>query len=388
MWKILILNNDLELGGIQKSLIEFVTYLVHSNEFSVDLMLWQKNGPLQKMLPAEVNIIFKNYPATANDILTAKKPLQKLTLLYPFFKSLYCNRILGKPWIFYPKVPTHYDIAVSFTHNGFPRFFSIDRVSANQKFLWFHHGSYHGSVREKDLDNQYYRQFDRIVTVSEANKSMLSSVFPDLRQRLAVVPNIINFGEIILKANETISDMPQNPNEYRFVTVSRFSPEKGLDLALEIASLLNQKGLTFRWYFVGDGPQYSEIQQLAQDKGVAEECVFVGSKENPYAYIKNADLYIQSSYVEAHPITINEALTLKKMIVSTDIASIREILNNGKLGMLCKPEAEIFADAIFELLKNELKQRNLKNAVEEYNFTNEAAYEAINNVLNIRIQEK
>lgn len=387
MRKILILNNDLEIGGIQKSLVEFITYLVRSNEFSIDLLLWQKDGPLQKKLPQEVNVIFQDYPTTAHDILTAKKPAQKAALIFPYIKALYCNRILGKPWMFYEKLPAFYDIAVSYTHNGFPRFFTIDRVTAKQKFLWFHHGTYEYSNGQKSVDQKYYAQFNKIVAVSAANRMVLSSVFPALPTNMTTVPNIVNFGEINAKAAELITDMPTNTDHYIFVTVSRFSKEKGIDLAIEIASSVKKTGLNFKWYFVGDGPQYAEILRLAVEKNVMDVCIFLGSKENPYPYIKIADLYIQSSYVEGHPISIIEALALKKLIVSTDIPSIREVLKDGELGVLCKPEPEIFAREILKLLQDELKQKSRINAVENFNVNNNAAFKALNQLFSLKKQD-
>ncbi|WP_447951894.1 glycosyltransferase [Chryseobacterium koreense] len=383
MRKILILCNDLELGGIQKSLIEFLSYLVKSQAFKVDLMLWQKDGPLQKMIPNDVHVIFQEYPTTLADVSKEKSRINKIALLFQFLKAQLFKRILKKPWLFYTKTSQHYDIAISFTHNGLPRFFSIDRVSAAKKFLWFHHGSYKASSPEKMLDQQYFKRFDKIVTVSFSNKTMLSQTFPTLQKNITVIPNIINSKEIISKANEVINDMPNDPGSYNFVTVSRFSKEKGLDVAVKTACALKKKGLQFKWYFIGDGDQFLAIHNLAKQMNVADVCVFAGSKENPYPYMKNADLYVQSSYVEAHPITINEALVLKKLIVTTDIPSVREVLQGGELGVLCKPDPDVFANEIFRLLHDGLSQNNLMNKVEYKESNNEAAYEAINSLLKI-----
>lgn len=383
MKRILILCNDLELGGIQKSLIEFLNYLVKSQNFTVDLMLWQKDGPLQKMISKDINIIFHEYPITLDNILKEKSLFSKTPLILLFLKVQFYRKILKKPWLYYSKTLTKYDIAISYTHNGLPRFFTIDNVSAAEKFLWFHHGSYHPSASEKILDQQYYKQFDKIVTVSSANSVMLSKTFPSLQKKITIVPNIINSIEIIRKAEETTDEMSHDPKLYNFVTVSRFSKEKGLDLAIKIACELKRKGLKFRWYFIGDGDQFLEICDFAKKKNVDDICVFAGTKENPYPYIKQADLYVQSSYVEAHPITIIEALTLKKLIVTSDIPSVRELLQDGKLGVLCKPEPDIFADEIHKLLQDDLRQKNLRKEVEYNNMSNEVAFNAINELLRI-----
>lgn len=384
MRKILILCNDLEIGGIQKSLIEFLNYLVPSQDFKVDLMLWQKDGPLQKMIPQEVNMIYQSYPSTITTLLNEKETLKKIPLFFQFLKSQYFTRVLKKPWLYYSKIPKQYDIAIAFTHNGFPRYFTIDHVSASKKFLWFHHGSYHSARMEKKLDEKYFRQFDKIVTVSSANKAMLSMTFPNLKNMITVVPNIINSTEITRKAEALMEDMPHRSGWYNLVTVSRFSEEKGLDLAIQIAFELKRNGLPFKWYFIGDGDQFSAIRDLAIKMNVEDVCVFKGIKENPYPYIKRADLYIQSSYVEAHPITLIEALALKKIIVTSDIPSVRELLQNGKLGILCKLEPCIFADEIVGILGDEVQQKKLRTEIENYETSNKEACKAINLLLGIK----
>lgn len=383
MRKILVLNNDLDFGGIQKSLITFLDFLDNSGNCEVDLMLWKKDGPLQKMLPKNTQIIFQNYGPSLADVRKEHNIVNQITLFFQYVKFIFYARVLQKPWLFYSPLTKHYDAVVSFTHSGYPRFFAIDRVSATDKYLWFHHGSYNASPTDKGTDRKYYEKFNKIITVSSSNRDMLADHFPELKDKLFVIPNILNATAINALAAEPFKKMDKSTGSYNFVTVSRFSQEKGLDLAINIAFELKERGLKFRWFFVGDGDLFFSTKELAEEKKVGDVCVFVGSKENPYPYFKHADLYVQTSYVEAHPITLCEALILRKLIITTDLPSTRELLQDGHLGILCKPDAGIFAGEILKLLQSELKQKTLLATIEKHDINNEIAYNRISELLKI-----
>lgn len=383
MRKILILNNDLDFGGIQKSLISLLKYLATSDSCEIDLMLWRKDDPLQKMLPPNIQVFFQNYAPSLLSIKREKNLYSQFRLSCQYLKFRLFSSVFKKPWLFYAKTKKKYDVVISYTHNGFPHFFAIDRVSATEKYLWFHHGSYTPETKEKELDRKYYGKYDKIITVSSSNKVMLAEHFSELKDKLVVIPNIIDAFSIIALASENTHQIIKDPCTYNFVTVSRFSREKGLDLAIKTAAELKRQGLNFKWYFVGDGELFLEIKDLAEQNNVSDVCIFEGNKENPYPYFKIADLYIQSSYVEAHPITICEALVLKKMIITTDLPSTREVLQNGKLGILCKPDLDIFTNTILKFLQSTKKQKTLVEEVELYNSKNDTAYNRIRELLKI-----
>ena len=55
MKKILIVNNNLDMGGIQKSLVNLVKEVYE--EYDITLMLFSKSGSLLRELPESVKII-------------------------------------------------------------------------------------------------------------------------------------------------------------------------------------------------------------------------------------------------------------------------------------------------------------------------------------------
>jgi len=380
MHKIVILNNDLDLGGIQKSLIDFLIHLDNKG-FEVDLVLWQKGGVLTNWIPKNINIIVLNYPSTWKSIINEKSFVKKAQKMAQYLKFNFYTKIVKKPWLFFPKIKKKYDTAISYSQNGYPRFFAIDNIIAEKKYLWYHHGSYETQGKMFNLDKKYYAKFDNIVTVSRANKKMLESHFSDYANKIFVVPNIIDVNKVLLSATEPIVDCTMEDGIFNFVTVSRFSKEKGIDLAIDIATELKNKGLKVKWYFLGDGDTFSEIQNTIKIRSLENNCLLLGMKENPYPYMKQADLYIQTSYVESQSITICEALALNKIIVTTNLPVLNDVLQNGKLGVLCNLDANSFAHEIHKLLYDKVAQDRLKTAVEQHVVSNDFTYQAIEELL-------
>lgn len=286
--------------------------------------------------------------------------------------------IFKKPWLYFPKIRKHYDVAVCYSQNGYPRFHVIDNVSALKKYLWYHHGSYNFTGAVHQLNKKYYTAFDQVVTVSDSNKEMLTKYFSEISNKIIVIPNIININEVISLAEDDVPDFRSTEGYFNLVTVARFSKEKGIDLAIDIAAILRERGTPFKWYFIGNGSSFLKIKEKIKKEKLEDICILLGSKENPYPYMKGADLYIQTSYVESQSITVYEALVLNKTIVATNLPAINEALHDGKLGVLCDPDTPSFVEAITLLLSDPIGCQRVTTAVENYTVRNERAYKKIN----------
>lgn len=344
--RILVVSMSAELGGIEKSLITFLKYLVSLPNSSVDLMLWKDRGELLDDIPREVRRITSPTPGNLSEILYA----MDFVRLYSYFK-LKCYTRIGYPWKAFPVMGDSYDVAISYTQDGYSPYYVIDKVRASKKFMWFHHGEYLRTGFHKELDRKYYCQFNKVVTVSDTIKSKLCRELPECIGCFQVVPNLIDVAEILRKSQEQ-GVFIDGENLVKCVTVGRITPEKGQLKALEIALELRTRGVDFIWIFVGDGPDMQKCLEFVNLKDLQECVKFVGAKKNPYPYIKQADIYISTSYVEADPLTIQEALILGKYIIASNIPSIKEALQNGTLGKICELNSYAFADEICAFIES------------------------------------
>ena len=95
-----------------------------------------------------------------------------------------------------------------------------------------------------------------------------------------------------------------------------------------------------------------ELEQLKMQESVTEYVLFEGSKNNPYPYIKNADLYVHSSYVESQGITILEAMALNIPCVVTMSRGPSEFIKNGENGLLVDRNPQALSEGIKRLLED------------------------------------
>ncbi len=328
MSRVLLVSMSAELGGIEKSMINFLRFLVDEGH-EVDLMLWKMRGELLDDIPKGVTIIDSPAPGSLKQIIQNK---QFLKLCQYMKLKWFTKRHI--PWKSFPRLKKKYDIAISFTQDGYSPYYVVDNVSAVKKYMWYHHGAYEKTGRELELDRHYYQSLDSVISVSQANREMLCSHFPDLEEKFIVIPNLID--EIqIREAGKKPCDTFDGFDGCKITTVGRLSKEKGQLESIECAKELKQKGFSFRWVFVGDGPEREACLELVKRHHLEKECLFVGAQKNPYKYIASADIYVQLSNVEADPVTIQEALVLRKPIIASDIPAIRKALYDGELGTLC-----------------------------------------------------
>lgn len=378
--KMVFLLNDMQTGGVQKSIISLLKYLVGRNQYEIDLIIWEQGGILEKEVPSEVHIIYHSYPPSLVDIKKEKKLSVKTKHLFQHIRFKWFSAVLQKPWCYFDSVQKQYDIAVSFVHRGYPLFYTIDKVFAKKKVLWFHHGIYEATEKQKALDKVYFHLYDKIIAVSASNQAEMIHYFPELRNKLEVISNLIDIEDIRQKAEEANFDIDTSGKGSIFVTVSRISKEKGIDLALDVASILKEKRINFKWYFVGDGPLLTSMKEKALALHLSDSCIFLGAKSNPYSYMKQADFYIQTSFVEAHPITINEALVLKKIIIATNLNSVSAVLQNANMGVLCEPNPDSFVRSIIKLIYDDAYQSKLRVALEQHRVSNSNTQQKINDL--------
>jgi glycosyltransferase involved in cell wall biosynthesis len=147
-------------------------------------------------------------------------------------------------------------------------------------------------------------------------------------------------------------------------------PPKGYDIARKAASILKQHGIKFHWYFVGEGPERTNIEKWKNELGVDTEVVLLGLQTNPYAFMAQADIYVQTSKFEGFGLTIGEAKILGKPIVSTNFDVVYNQLTHEKNGLIADMTGESVAENILRLLEDrELKETILSTVQKEENTT-------------------
>lgn len=142
------------------------------------------------------------------------------------------------------------------------------------------------------------------------------------------------------------------------LTVARLAPQKGLDLLLEAATLIKQRGIDFTWLVAGDGPLKAQLNQQIDDAALPVK--LLGRREDIGTLLSQADVVVQTSYWEGQPLTLREAMQAGRAIVATDVGGSAYTL--AGCGQLVEPQAGPLADAVVAVISDPKRRETLEAA--------------------------
>jgi len=388
--EILFILNNLDCGGAEKALISLLQAIDYSN-YSVDLLLFNQKGLFLNQIPKEVNLLPepKNYKYFDMSIKTAILDNLKKGNFNVIFNRILAgflfksenNKALAeqKLWNYLGKtlspLPKKYDAAIGYLEKT-PNYFCIDKVTAKTK-IGFIHNDYEMLKMDAEIDYEYMEKFDKVFTVSETCKDILIKNFPEFATKFAVMYNIVSGKTIESLANEKISLEKQYKT---IVTVGRLNQQKGYELAIEACSLLKKQGIPIKWYALGEGEERAALEKLIKEFDVVDSFLLKGIVENPYPYVKAADVYVQTSRFEGKSIAIDEAKILNKPIVVTAFDTVYDQINHKQNGLIVPLLSKDIANAIQLLLDDEQLRNSLVSNLQNEQKGNE---EEINKLLEV-----
>ena len=135
----------------------------------------------------------------------------------------------------------------------------------------------------------------------------------------------------------------------------------------------------FCWYIIGSGPDEELIRGEIEKNHLQDKVILLGMKDNPYPYIKNADLVVMTSRTESFSYVIAEAKLLHTPILSSDFPVAYEVLDEscGWIAPLSEMSSLLSKILIDEYGEYEQK----KISVLKHQYSNCRILEDINNVL-------
>lgn len=353
MKKILIVNNNLDMGGIQKSLINLLREI--QNDYDITLLLFSKSGSLLNEIPEKVKVVSTSKVYSILGL--SREELKKhpfLFLLKTFlmkYASLLSRRSAMKLLGVFQKKITGYDVVISYSHLPNHKYFGngcgdfvLDHTVCQNKVCLIHCDYLHSGYMSKK-NNREYSEFDRIACCSDSVKTRFI-------QGSAINPNKVhtlrNFFD--LSVDELANHDPYCYDEtyINLLSVARLSDEKGIDRAIEALHTSNR--LNLRYYIVGDGPQMPVLIDLVSKYGMDDQIFFVGEQKNPYRYMLNADYLLVPSLHEAAPMVFDEAKVLGLKVISTNTTSAIEMICDN--GIICDNSLEGIELALSALTKS------------------------------------
>lgn len=383
--RILISVYDMEIGGIERSLINMLEHFDYER-YEVDVLIFSHQGDLLIQLPPNVQLLPEKGSYTA-----FRKPIKQclkegriasvaVRLLVKLIADARARRLKlseGSGYIqlqlvskymsmLLPSIDNRYDAAISY---AWPHDFMLKRVKADKKLAWIH-TDYTQLQIDNTVDEAMWAGYDGVASISEACTEAFLSRYPALSGKLFLVENITSPAYIRSKAIEAEAG-GMDSSSFNIVSVGRLSYVKGFDMAIEAIRLLNAKGIDgVKWYIVGFGGSEGELRAQIAEYGLEEQVILHGKKQNPYPYMAACDLYVQPSRYEGKAVTVTEAQIIGKPVLITDYPTSGSQVRDGVDGMICKANAESIADAIERLYGDAALRERLATAVKGMDFGN------------------
>lgn len=358
--KVLFLCSNMGVGGFQKSLISLLRCFDY-NKYDVDLLLLNPTGVFMELIPKDVNLLsttiepeyFFSGTKAILFMLKRKKYYQAFIrliscILWIFDKGLGASFMINAV----PAISKKYDVCIDYNGQHL-LYYMVKKIYACKKISYFH-SDYKKWPYYKRADRKYYKNVSAIVTVSDKCVESMKEIFPEYSNKIVCIENI--------NSKKTVNVFPKNSNTYkdkfngiRIVTVGRICKDKGLDYIYDALIRLLEKNYKVRWYLVGPVTDEKFYKECEDKYGKCDELIFLGPTDNPYDYMRNADIVAQPSKFEGKSVVIEEAKILRKPILVTNFSTAEDQIIDGETGLIVKMNGE----AVYEGIKRLIDDKQL-----------------------------
>lgn len=119
-----------------------------------------------------------------------------------------------------------------------------------------------------------------------------------------------------------------------FGTACRFHTIKGLHRLIDVFHGLINRGWNLKLFLIGDGGEKESLKSKINKYNINSSIHITGFTNNVPQYLNQIDYYVNSSYTEAMPVSVLEALSLGKPVIASNVGGLKEIVTDNYNGIL------------------------------------------------------
>ncbi len=192
------------------------------------------------------------------------------------------------------------------------------------------------------------------VTVSEFNRRHILAHYPAVDAGNVVVQRL-GVEAPVDPIPQPVCDAPSRNRRPVLLAVGRLHPVKNHVFLLQACFLLRERGLQFRCWIVGEGPERRKLEWMIQELNLSDIVTLVGHvpRGEIGRYYELADLVVLTSHSEGIPLVLMEAMARGKIVLAPAITGIPELVVDGKTGFLYAPGAlEEFVSQVDQICRS------------------------------------
>jgi len=222
------------------------------------------------------------------------------------------------------------------------------------------------------LEKWFARFSDAVIYVCDSDKGLGKKYGLVPESKSIVIRNGVDF-LILEKSKEKLSEKFDLRDELGIDLsqpivgmIARLHRQKGIPYFLEAVRLLLQEIPGIQFLIAGGGPWKERLIEQKNRLGLGTSVHFLGERKDVPQLLSVFSVVVLSSLWEGLPYSLLEAGVLGKPVVATDVNGVKEIITDGKTGILVPARSpERLAEALRQLINNKDKAHRLGAALKD-----------------------
>lgn len=357
--KIMFMVHTLQIGGAEKVLVNLLKY-IDKSKYDITVIAIVNDGVL-------VDEIKKIKGIRYYYLFNAFFKKSRYNKNSPFYSI--SSKIMSSIWNIYFYLCKHYskqlykhfiketfDLEIAFLEGKCAKLIYYSTNKNSKKMAWIHTDiskskSFQNSFLNNDEKLEVYRNFNKIICVSEEVKQQFISEIQDFGN-ISVKLNPIDSNKILNLSKESI-DLKTKSNIPVLCSIGRLVYQKGFDRLLKVHKRLIENNIPNYLWIIGDGIDRNTLEDYIFDNNLQNSVTLLGYQDNPYKYLSKADIFVCSSRTEGLSSALIEATILNKPIVSTKVAGIHDIFGKDTdNALIVDNNTDSLYTGLFDILTN------------------------------------
>ncbi len=316
--RILILDNEFDMGGKEKSLVQFIAR-ADRKRFHFAVCCLKEGGYFKETL-ASMGV--------------------------PFYDGILRHRFdalgfMGLERVLRVERP---DLIYTFSHPNTVIFSYLAKLRGLvERVVVSYHamGDTGGTRQVVPYLLPLLRRADALLAVAEIQKNYLVETEGLPREKIRVIHNGVDTVKYRPAAPDERAaarrELGFAPDDVVLIAVASLKPLKRIDALLSAASSLVRGGRAVRVVVAGDGAERAALEALAAHLGIDGRVWFAGVRDDVERLLRASDVFVLSSRTEAFPNVVLEAMASGLPVVTTDVGSVREMVEDGASAVVVPP---------------------------------------------------
>jgi N-acetyl-alpha-D-glucosaminyl L-malate synthase BshA len=180
----------------------------------------------------------------------------------------------------------------------------------------------------------------------------------EVKNDIEVIYNFVNCDVYCRGKNLAERRAEYAPNGERIlIHVSNFRPVKRVTDVIEVFDRV-RKQIPSKLLLMGDGPDRSPAEWLAVQKGIHNDVIFLGKREQVHETLSISDVLVMPSELESFGLAALEAMASEVVPIATRVGGVPEVIEDGKSGFLADVgDVETMARFAIDILRDENRLR-------------------------------